>query len=77
MESKQLNFDDYKLPVVRIKMMLDKELYSNEPINSPEAAVLVMGIGTYLERARAAASSATAHNSSISVVVSQIDAALT
>ena len=43
MESKQLNFDDYKLPVVRIKMMLDKELYSNEPINSPEAAVLVMG----------------------------------
>lgn len=40
------------------------------------ASVLVLGIGTYLERARAAASSATKHNSSISVVVSQIDAAL-
>ena len=40
------------------------------------ASVLVLGIGTYLERARAAASSATQHNSSISVVVSQIDAAL-
>ena len=40
------------------------------------AAVLVMGIGSYLARAQAAASSATQHNSSISVVVSQIDAAL-
>ena len=40
------------------------------------AAGLVLGIGTYLERARAAASSATKHNSSISVVASQIDYAL-
>ena len=43
MESKQLNFDEYKLPVIRIKMMLDKELYSNKPLDCPEAAVDVMG----------------------------------
>ena len=40
------------------------------------AAVLVLGIGTYLQRARAASSSIAAHNSSISLVRSQIDAAL-
>ncbi|MBR3082050.1 MAG: type II secretion system protein [Clostridiales bacterium] len=37
------------------------------------AAVLVMGIGTYMERARAAASSVTKHNTSISIVSSIID----
>lgn len=40
------------------------------------AAVLVLGIGTYLNKAKAAASSVTVHNSSISVVSSEIDAAL-
>lgn len=40
------------------------------------AAVLVLGIGTYLNRAKAAASSVMVHNSSISVVNSEIDAAL-
>lgn len=40
------------------------------------AAVLVLGIGTYLERAQAAASSATQHNTSISILVGQIDAEL-
>ena len=34
MESKQLNFDDYKLPVVRIKMMLDKEGIEYEQIDA-------------------------------------------
>ena len=43
MKDKQLGFEDYKLPVVRIKMMIDRELYSKEPIDSPEAAVLAMG----------------------------------
>ena len=37
------------------------------------AAVLVMGIGTYMERARAAASSVTKHNTSLSIVSSIID----
>lgn len=40
------------------------------------AAVLVLGIGTYLAKARAASSSIAAHNSSISIVNSEIDAAL-
>jgi type IV pilus assembly protein PilA len=40
------------------------------------AAVLVMGIGTYLQKARSAASSAASHNTSISIVASQIDAEL-
>ena len=40
------------------------------------AAVLVLGIGTYLNKAKAAASSVMVHNSSISVVSSEIDAAL-
>jgi len=43
MKNKQFSFEDYKLPVVRIKMMLDRELYSKEPIDTPEAAVLIMG----------------------------------
>ena len=41
------------------------------------AAVLVLGIGTYLTRARAASSSIASHNSSISAVRADIDAALT
>ena len=40
------------------------------------AAVLVLGIGSYLDKAKAAASSVTVHNSSISIVNSEIDAAL-
>lgn len=40
------------------------------------ASVLVLGIGTYLQKARAAASSATRHNSSISILVDEIDAEL-
>ena len=40
------------------------------------AAVLVLGIGSYLNKAKAAASSVTVHNSSISIVNSEIDAAL-
>ena len=40
------------------------------------AAVLVLGIGTYLNKAKAAASSVMVHNSSISIVNSEIDAAL-
>ena len=40
------------------------------------AAVLVFGIGTYLSKARAAASSVTAHNSSVEEVTSEIDAQL-
>ena len=38
--------------------------------------VLVMGIGTYLQKARSAASSAASHNTSISIVAAQIDAEL-
>ena len=37
------------------------------------AAVLVLGIGTYLNKARAAASSVSAHNSDIDSVVTVID----
>lgn len=40
------------------------------------AAVLVLGIGSYLNKAKAAASSVTVHNSSISVVNSEIEVAL-
>ena len=40
------------------------------------AAVLVLGIGTYLEKARAAASSVTAHNDSITIIVEEIEAEL-
>ena len=40
------------------------------------AAVMVLGIGSYLNKAMAAASSVTVHNSSISVVNSEIDAAI-
>ena len=36
------------------------------------AAVLVLGIGTYLNKAKGAASSIQAHNSSISLVNSEI-----
>lgn len=38
------------------------------------AAVLVMGLGTYVNRAKNAASSVKTHNESISVGVSAIDA---
>jgi type IV pilus assembly protein PilA len=40
------------------------------------AAVLVMSIGSYINRAKNAASSVAAHNSSISAVVADIDAAV-
>lgn len=40
------------------------------------AAVLVLGIGSYLNKAKAAASSVTTHNSSISILNSEIDDAL-
>ena len=40
------------------------------------AAVLVLGIGQYLNKAKAAASSVTNHNSSISILNSEIDDAL-
>ncbi len=40
------------------------------------AAVLVMSIGSYINRAKNAASSIAAHNSSISGVTSAIDAAV-
>lgn len=39
------------------------------------AAVLVMNIGAYLNRAKNAASSVKSHNSSISAVTDEIDAA--
>ena len=38
-----LGSGEYKFPVIRIKMVTDKELYSNEPINSPDKAVNIMG----------------------------------
>ena len=41
------------------------------------AAVLVMSIGSYINRAKNAASSNAAHNSSISGVVAEIDNATT
>ena len=40
------------------------------------AAVLVMGIGTYINRAKNAASSVKEHNSSISGDVSAVDAGI-
>ena len=40
------------------------------------AAVLVMSIGSYINRAKNAASSVAAHNSSINAVTQQIDAAV-
>ena len=40
------------------------------------AAVLVLGIGTYLNKAKAASSSIQAHNKSFSLVNSEIDAAM-
>ena len=40
------------------------------------AAVLVLGIGTYLNKAKAAASSVTKHNSSISILTSEIEDAM-
>ena len=40
------------------------------------AAVLVLGIGTYLNKAKAASSSIQAHNSSISLVNSEIEHAM-
>ena len=41
------------------------------------AAVLVMSIGSYIQRAKNAASSISEHNDSISGVVDEIDAATT
>lgn len=41
------------------------------------ASVLVIGLGTYLDKAKAAASSVTKHNSSISILSSEIEAAIT
>ncbi len=41
------------------------------------AAVLVMSIGSYIQRAKNAASSISEHNNSISGVVDEIDAATT
>ena len=41
------------------------------------ASVLVIGLGTYLDKAKAAASSVTNHNSSISILSSEIEAAIT
>ena len=40
------------------------------------AAVLVMSIGTYIQRAKNAASSVSAHNASISAALTDIDAAV-
>ena len=40
------------------------------------AAVLVLGIGSYLNKAKAAASSVAVHNNSISIVNSEIESAL-
>jgi type IV pilus assembly protein PilA len=40
------------------------------------AAVLVLGIGSYLNKAKAAASSVINHNQSISILSSEIEAAL-
>lgn len=40
------------------------------------AAVLVMSIGTYIQRAKNAASSVSAHNRSVSGAVAEIDAAI-
>ena len=40
------------------------------------AAVLVLGIGSYLNKAKAAASSVINHNNSISILTSEIEAAI-
>ena len=40
------------------------------------AAVLVLGIGTYMQKAQAAASSVSQHNSDVEAVNSAVDAAL-
>ena len=40
------------------------------------AAVLVLGVGAYLNKAKAAASSVAAHNSSVEIVNSEIEKAL-
>ena len=40
------------------------------------AAVLIMSVGTYLQRAKNAASSVECHHSSISEVLDEIDAAV-
>ena len=40
------------------------------------AGVLVIGIGSYLNKARAATSSVTDHNSSVEMITSEIDARL-
>lgn len=40
------------------------------------AAVLVLGIGSYLNKAKAAASSVINHNNSISILSSEIEAAI-
>lgn len=40
------------------------------------AAVLVLGIGSYLNKAKAAASSVINHNQSISILSSEIEAAI-
>ncbi|MBR6476672.1 MAG: type II secretion system protein [Lachnospiraceae bacterium] len=40
------------------------------------AGVLVIGIGSYLNKARAATSSVTEHNSSVEMINSEIDARL-
>ena len=37
------------------------------------AAVLILGVGAYLNKAKAAASSVVEHNSSVSIVDSEID----
>jgi len=41
------------------------------------AGVLVIGIGSYLNKARAATSSVTAHNSSVEMLNSEVDYQLT
>ena len=35
----QYNLDDYKLDVVRVKLIVDKKIFSNEPLDSPDAAI--------------------------------------
>lgn len=39
----QYNLDDYKLDVVRVKLIVDKKIFSNEPLDSPDAAIKVVG----------------------------------
>lgn len=40
------------------------------------ASVLILGVGAYLNKAKAASSSLTAHNSSIELINSEVDAQL-